>query len=103
MEIFSAGDIYVHVFPLNRIQFKRETVFVYDIVFNEAWDIYHRGDDFNNNITLYPVYSRIVIFSREHRCNLSGNGRYPLHSDNDDAWGACTPSLSDAEFLIAGF
>jgi len=27
VEIFSAGDIYVRVFPLNLIQFKRETDF----------------------------------------------------------------------------
>ena len=48
-------------------------------------------------MTLCPIYSRIVIFSREHGCNISGNGRVPLQSDNDDACGAFTPSLSDAE------
>jgi hypothetical protein len=103
VEMISSGDIYVHVFPLNRIQFKRETDFFYDNVFIEAWDLYSCGDDFNKNITLYPVYFRIVIFSRENGCNISGNGRYPLHSDNDDARCASPPSLSDAQFLLAGF
>ena len=94
--MISAGDIYVHVYPINRIQFKSETDCFYNNVFTEAWNYYPSGDDFNKNITLYPVYSRIVILSREFRCNISGNGRHPLHSDNDDACCARPPSLSDA-------
>ena len=40
MEMISAGDIYVHVFPHNRLHFKRETDFFYDNVFTETWDLY---------------------------------------------------------------
>ena len=96
--MISAGDIYVHVLPHNGIQYKSGTDFFYDFydnVFTEACDLYPCGNDFNNNITLYPVYSQIVIFFREYRCNITGNGRHPLHSDNDDACCARPASLSD--------
>ena len=95
MEILSAGDIYDHVFSFIVIKFKRDMVF-FMILCSLKRAIFTTEVMISKKITLYPIYFRVVIFSREHGYNISGNGRYPLRSYNGDASGACTPSLSDA-------
>lgn len=53
-------------FCLNRTQFKREMDFFKYAAFTDVWDLYPCWNDINKNITLYPIYSRIVILFREY-------------------------------------